>query len=55
MFPLYEVCEELSTPVLLHTGTTGLGDCQVVFSKPEYVDEVCQRFPDLNVVMAHFG
>lgn len=55
MYPLYEVCEERGAPVLLHTGTTGLGDCEVKFSKPEYLDEVCQRFPDLKVVMAHFG
>ncbi|MDV3277124.1 MAG: amidohydrolase family protein [Nitrososphaerales archaeon] len=55
MYPLYEVCEERGAPVLLHTGTTGLGDCEIKFSKPEYLDEVCQRFPDLKVVMAHFG
>ena len=55
MFPIYEVCQEARIPVLLHTGTTGLGDTEIRFSKPELVDEVCQRFPDLKVVMAHFG
>lgn len=55
MYPLYELCEEMRLPVLLHTGTTGLGDCELKYSKPEYLDEVCQRFPDLKVVMAHFG
>lgn len=55
MYPLYEVCEEKGAPVLLHTGTTGLGDCEIKYSKPEYLDEVCERFPDLKVVMAHFG
>jgi uncharacterized protein len=55
MFPLYSLCEEMGLPVLLHTGTTGLGDCQVKYSKPEFLDEVCQAFPDLKVVMAHFG
>ncbi len=55
MFPLYELCQEAGAPILFHTGTTGLGDCDIKYSKPEYLDEVCARFPDLKVVMAHFG
>jgi uncharacterized protein len=55
MFPLYDLCQELGAPVLFHTGTTGLGDCEIKYSKPEFLDEVCQRFPDLKIVMAHFG
>jgi uncharacterized protein len=55
MFPIYEVCQELGLPILFHTGTTGLGDCEIRYSKTELVDEVCQSFPDLKVVMAHFG
>jgi uncharacterized protein len=55
MFPIYEYCQEAGIPILFHTGTTGLGDCEVRYSKPELLDEVCQSFPDLKVVMAHFG
>ena len=55
MFPIYEFCQEASVPILFHTGTTGLGDCEIKYSKTELVDEVCQAFPDLKVVMAHFG
>ncbi|MDG6916792.1 MAG: amidohydrolase [Nitrososphaerota archaeon] len=55
MFPIYEYCEEAGIPVLLHTGTTGLGNTEIRYSKPELVDEVCAAFPDLKVVMAHFG
>ncbi len=55
MFPIYEYCQEAGIPVLLHTGTTGLGDTEIRYSKPELVDEVCAAFPDLRVVMAHFG
>ena len=55
MFPIYDTCQELGIPVLLHTGTTGLGDCEIKYSKTEFVDEVCQSFPDLKVIMAHFG
>ncbi|MDG6985373.1 MAG: amidohydrolase [Nitrososphaerota archaeon] len=55
MFPIYELCQEAELPILFHTGTTGLGDTEIRYSKPELLDEVCQAFPDLKVVMAHFG
>jgi predicted TIM-barrel fold metal-dependent hydrolase len=55
MNPIYELCQEEEVPILFHTGTTGLGDTLVKYSKPEFLDEVCQSFPDLKVVMAHFG
>lgn len=55
MYPIYEFCQEHSVPILFHTGTTGLGDCEIKYSKPEFLDEVCQSFPELKVVMAHFG
>lgn len=55
MFPIYEYCQEQKLPILFHTGTTGLGDTEIRYSKTELLDEVCQSFPDLKVVMAHFG
>ena len=55
MYPIYEFCQEEKLPILFHTGTTGLGDCEIRYSKTELLDEVCQSFPDLKVVMAHFG
>ena len=55
MHPLYEVCQEEGIPILFHTGTTGLGDCEIKYSKTELLDEVCQSFPGLKVIMAHFG
>ena len=55
MYPLYEFCQEAGIPILFHTGTTGLGDCKIKYSKTELLDEVCQDFPDLRVIMAHFG
>jgi predicted TIM-barrel fold metal-dependent hydrolase len=55
MYPLYDYCQEAYIPILFHTGTTGLGDCEIKYSKPEFLDEVCQHFPDLRIVMAHFG
>ena len=55
MYPIYELCQDEKLPILFHTGTTGLGDCEIRYSKTELLDEVCQSFPDLKVVMAHFG
>ena len=55
MYPIYEFCQDEGIPILFHTGTTGLGDCEIKYSKTELVDEVCHQFPDLRLVMAHFG
>ena len=55
MYPIYEFCQEERLPIMFHTGTTGLGDCEIKYSKTELLDEVCQSFPDLRFVMAHFG
>jgi len=43
-----ELFKELNAVVRLTLG-------EVKFSKPELLDEVCVRFPDLRVIMAHFG
>jgi uncharacterized protein len=55
MYPIFEFCQSAAVPILFHTGTTGLGDCEIKYSKPELLDEVCQAFPDLKLIMAHFG
>jgi predicted TIM-barrel fold metal-dependent hydrolase len=55
MYPVYEMCQDFGVPVLLHTGTTALGDCDIKYSKPELLDEIGQEFPDLRIIMAHFG
>ena len=55
MYPILEACQELGVPALFHAGTTGLGDCEIKYSKPEFLDEVCQSFPDLKLVIAHMG
>lgn len=55
MYPIYDICQEYRLPILFHTGTTGLGYCGIRFSKPEYIDEICYDYPDLNIIIAHFG
>jgi predicted TIM-barrel fold metal-dependent hydrolase len=54
VFPLYAKAEELGVPVLIHTGPETIP----LFSKygqPIYLDEVCNYFPDLNIIAAHGG
>ena len=62
VFGVYEVAEELGIPVLLHTGTTGIGagmeggaGIRLDYARPIYVDNVATMFPKLKIVMAHFG
>lgn len=52
---LCELCQEFEVPVMFHTGTTALGSCDIKYSKPEYLDDVANDFPDLKIILAHFG
>lgn len=58
--PLWEAARDLGVPVLVHTGTTGLGaglpgggGITLHQSNPMLLDAVAARFPDLQIVMAH--
>lgn len=55
MYPIYERCLEYGLPVLFHTGSTRMTHCSIRSSKPEYLDEVANDFPDLHIIMSHFG
>jgi predicted TIM-barrel fold metal-dependent hydrolase len=47
---LFELCEEKSLPVLVHTG-----DYRYDYSNPERIARVLRSFPDLKLIGAHFG
>ncbi|MBR2123018.1 MAG: amidohydrolase family protein [Lachnospiraceae bacterium] len=47
---VYELCEELGLPVVVHTG-----DRRYDYSNPERVAAVLRAFPRLTFVGAHFG
>ena len=60
--PLWEVCEELALPIVVHVGMTGLGACvpggsgiAFDYGRPMLMDMAAARHPGLTVVMAHFG
>jgi len=55
MYPLYEEAQELGIPVLFHMGTQFHAGTKLKFCRPIDVDEVAVDFPDLKLIIAHFG
>ena len=60
VYPIWETAAALDVPVLVHTGTTGLGAgmpgggaLKLEYSRPIHLDAVAADFPDLQIVMAH--
>ena len=60
-YPLWEKCTELKIPIMLHTGTTGLGagmpgglGIHLKYAKPiPHIDDVAADFPDLKIIACH--
>ncbi len=53
--PLWRYATEHRLPVLLHTGTTFVRQAPIACTYPRHLDEVAIRFPDVKIIMAHFG
>lgn len=52
---VYDLCEEFSIPVIFHSGDTlGIGK-GVKYSKPEHIDELAVKRPNLKIIIAHLG
>ncbi|MBB6122967.1 amidohydrolase family protein [Sphingobium subterraneum] len=54
-YPLYEKCVEYGIPVLFHTGATRMTRCTIKTCRPEFLDDVATDFPDLRIIMSHYG
>lgn len=52
---IYEACQELRMPVMVHTGTSMFPSARNRFGNPMELDDVAVDFPDLRVIMAHGG
>lgn len=50
VFPLYRAIERRGLPLLMH-----MGDDRYDASRPQKLQKVLERFPDLTVIAAHFG
>ena len=55
MWDIYEKCVELDIAILVHTGTTRMTRCTINGCRPVMLDDVATAFPDLRIIMTHFG
>jgi len=57
LFPVWEVCEELGIPVLIHFGVLagGGGIAYHVNISPLVLHDIAKGFPDIPFVIPHFG
>lgn len=53
--PIYELAEEFSVPVMVHTGDTYAPTGKIKFSHPIHIDEVAVDHPRVNFVICHLG
>ena len=52
---IYEACERLEIPVIIHTGTSVFPGARNRFAHPLLVEDVAIDFPRLTIVLAHGG
>lgn len=60
-YPIWDLCQSLGAPVLIHTGTTGLGygtpgglGIKLDYGRPiPYLDDIAADFPRLKIIAAH--
>jgi len=55
VYPLYEEASMLGIPTLFHMGISWESKVMVKYSRPLYLEDVAYDFPQLNIVIAHFG
>ena len=58
LYPLYEFCSQNNFPVIFHTGVLVEGykyKGLLKYSHPLPVDELATDFPNLKIIIAHFG
>lgn len=54
-YPVYQSCAELGIPVLMHCGLSWAPHGKAALAHPLALEPVVQDFPDLQLVIAHFG
>lgn len=62
-YPLWDACQSLELPLLIHTGTTALGNdspggrgLHLAYGRPvPAIDDVAADFPRLTIIAAHIG
>ena len=54
-FPVYEAARSLDVPILMHAGPTPPPNSRLRFGDLQALDDVCVNFPELKIVLCHFG
>ena len=54
-FPFYERCVELEVPIFSHTAIVTTPLMESKYADPIYLDSIAAKFPDLKIVLIHFG
>jgi predicted TIM-barrel fold metal-dependent hydrolase len=54
-FPVYEICQKLDLPVLLHCGMSWVPQALAKYAQPLLMEETVQAFPGVNFILAHFA
>jgi len=54
-FPVYEEAQGLGVPVLIHAGFAFYRGARLLCANPLYIDDVAINFPNLKIVVCHFG
>jgi len=54
-YPLYKMANQLKIPVIIHAGLSWESNTMIKYSKPLLIEDVSRDFPNLNIVIAHFG
>jgi predicted TIM-barrel fold metal-dependent hydrolase len=56
LWPIYEICEELGVPLIVHTGHSSLpSSLSHIYNNPLFAEEVAFAFPKLRMIAAHTG
>jgi len=54
-YPLYQLCSELRIPLVMHCGLSWAPSGLARLARPILLEEVAQAFPELRLVIAHWG
>ena len=54
-FPVYERAQALQIPVLIHAGLSWEPEARIKYSRPEPIEDIAFKFPELKIVIAHMG
>lgn len=54
-YPVYEKAQSLGIPIVFHAGMSWEPRAKAKYGQPIHLEDVAFDFPDLNIVIAHFG